>query len=215
MQSTSPQLTANLSRLSVETYVDSNYSVVTKHLFKNKDESQKDPSLLLSELESDNYTLPNKTRDIYLYLPYRMLNIFPTVSVFGNLNLNTGKKLREMTFYPTTLLNNKKGILQFKNGIVFDSKKGELILGSKKGKVKYFITTQNTPSAKIQMQSQLMHIDAEYSIVYMKSYGKFLIMDNKTFNSTYVQMFVLGKYDKNLFELVVSSPYSKIYKLKK
>jgi len=41
------------------------------------------------------------------------------------------------------------------------------------------------------------------------------VMDSETFNSTYVQMFMLEKYDKNLFELVVSSPYSKIYKLKK
>lgn len=215
MQSTSPQFTANLSRLSVETYVDSNYSVVANYLFTNKDKSYKDPNLLLSELESDSYKLPNKTRDIYLYLPYRMLNIFPTVSVFGNLDLNTGKKLREMIFYPTTLVTNDKGILRFRNNIVFDTKKGEVLLGSKKGKVKHFITTQNTSSSDIKFNSQIMHIDGDYSIIYMKSYGKFVIMDNKTFNSTYVQMFILGKYDKNLFELVISSPYSKIYKLKK
>jgi len=40
-------------------------------------------------------------------------------------------------------------------------------------------------------------------------------MDSQTFNSMYVQMFILGKYDKDLFELVISSPYSKIYKVKK
>jgi len=51
-------------------------------------------------------------------------------------------------------------------------------------------------------------------MVYMKSYGKFVLMDMETFNSMYVQMFMLGKYDKNLFELVISSPYSRIYKLK-
>ncbi len=51
--------------------------------------------------------------------------------------------------------------------------------------------------------------------VYMQSYGQFVVMDNETFNSMYVQMFMLEKYDKTLFELVVSSPYSKIYKLKK
>jgi hypothetical protein len=48
----------------------------------------------------------------------------------------------------------------------------------------------------------------------MQSYGQFIVMDTQTFNSTYVQMFILGKYNKELFELVVSSPYSKIYKLK-
>ena len=49
----------------------------------------------------------------------------------------------------------------------------------------------------------------------MKSYGRFVVVDRETFKSLYVQMFILGKYDKNLFELVVSSPYSKIYKLKR
>jgi dolichyl-diphosphooligosaccharide--protein glycosyltransferase/undecaprenyl-diphosphooligosaccharide--protein glycosyltransferase len=215
MQTTSQDLVANLSRLAVETYVDSNYSIVADILFKNRTEEQLNPNNFLSELEDSDYILPKKTRDIYLYLPYRMLNIFPTVAVFGNLNLNTGKKLREMTFYPTTLFKNEKGILRFRNGIVFDSKKGEVSIGSKQGKVKYFITTQNTSTSKIQMQSQVMNIDGDYAIVYMKSYNKFIIMDTKTFNSTYVQMFILGKYDKNLYELVVSSAYSKIYKLKK
>jgi hypothetical protein len=49
----------------------------------------------------------------------------------------------------------------------------------------------------------------------MQSYGQFVVMDNETLHSMYVQMFILGKYDKDLFELVVSSPYSKIYRLKR
>ena len=57
----------------------------------------------MSELENGTYVLPKKTRDIYLYLPYRMLNIFPTVSVFGNLDLTTGKAERKIAFYPTLL----------------------------------------------------------------------------------------------------------------
>ncbi|HHD80612.1 MAG TPA: peptide-binding protein, partial [Campylobacterales bacterium] len=84
LQTDSPELAANLSRLAVETYVDSNYSIVADTLFKNGKKDQIDPNLLLSELENGIYELPKKTRDIYLYLPYRMLRIFPTVAVFGN-----------------------------------------------------------------------------------------------------------------------------------
>jgi len=79
MQTNSPILAANLSRLAVETYVDSNYSVVADTLFKNGKEDQVDPNLFLAELDDTDYSLPEKTRDIYLYLPYRMMNIFPTV----------------------------------------------------------------------------------------------------------------------------------------
>jgi len=215
MQTSSPQLAVNLSRLAVETYVDSNYSIVTDTIFKNGEKDQVDPNLFLSELEDSNYVLPPKTRDIYLYLPYRMLNIFPTVSIFANLDLITGKPERKMSFFPTVAIKNANGILSFQNGIVFDAKKGEIILGKQRKDVKYFIATQNTKDGDIGLQSQLYHADGEYAIIYMKSYGKFVVMDTETFKSMYVQMFILGKYDKNLFELVVSSPYSRIYKLKK
>ncbi len=214
MQTTSPELVANLSRLSVETYVDSNYSIVADTIFKNGKEDQLDPNTVLTELENGMYSLPKKTRDIYLYFPYRMLNIFPTVAVFGNLDLNTGKAERRIAFYPTSAASNKDGILTLRNGIVFDAKKGMIMLGQQQKEVKNFIVTQITKEGETQLQSQLYHADGEYTIIYMQSYGQFIVMDTQTFNSTYVQMFILGKYNKELFELVVSSPYSKIYKLK-
>ena len=215
MQTTSSEFAANLSRMAIETYVDSNYSNIADTMFKNGKEDQLDPNLLLSELESNAYLLPKKTRDIYLYLPYRMLNIFPTVAVFGNLDLITGKAERKIAFYPTNATSNKDGVLTFRNGIVFDAKKGIIKLGQNEIGVKHFIVTELTKEGQTKLQSQLYHADGKYAVVYMKSYGQFIVMDSQTFNSTYVQMFILGKYDKDLFELVVSSPYSKIYKLKK
>jgi len=201
--------------LAVETYVDSNYSIIANTLFKNGKEDQVDPNILLSELESNSYVLPEKTRDIYLYLPYRMLNIFPTVAVFGNLDLTTGKAERKLAFYPTTATSNKDGILTFRNGIVFDAKKGIIHMGQQEVNVKHFIVTEMTKDGQTKLQSQQYHTNGVYSVVYMKNYGQFVVMDSQTFNSMYVQMFILGKYDKNLFELVISSAYSKIYKLKK
>jgi len=215
MQTTSPELAANLSRLAVETYVDSNYSIIINTLFKDKGEKHLDPNLILSELKNGSYALPKKTRDIYLYLPYRMLNIFPTVSVFGNLDLNTGDELRNIIYYPTVAVKNYDGIISLENGILFDTNKGQIDIGGLKRDVKYFIGTHNTEAGDIKLQSKLYNMDGKYAIVYMKSYGKFIVMDIKTFQSIYIQMFILGKYDKNLFELVVSSPYSRIYKLKK
>ena len=47
MQTSSPELAANLSRLAVETYVDSNYSIVANILFENKRKYQIDPNILL------------------------------------------------------------------------------------------------------------------------------------------------------------------------
>ncbi|WP_294958142.1 STT3 domain-containing protein [Sulfurovum sp.] len=211
MQTTSPELAANLSRLAVETYVENNHSVVTKTLF----DREKDPNVLLSELENPAYKLPKKSRDVYLYLPYRMLNIFPTVAVFGNLDLTTGKAERKIVFYPSRAIGNRGGVLRFSNGFSFDSKQGKLLVGKQSIPVRYFVMTELAKDGSTKMQAQPYGNEGAYVVVYMKSYGQFIIMDIKTFNSMYVQMFILGKYDKNLFELVVSSPYSKIYKLKK
>jgi dolichyl-diphosphooligosaccharide--protein glycosyltransferase/undecaprenyl-diphosphooligosaccharide--protein glycosyltransferase len=215
MQTNSPELAANLSRLAVETYVSSNYKNIADTLFKNGQKDQLDPNVLLAELENDSYPLPKKTRDIYLYLPYRMLNIFPTVVKFGNLDLTTGKAERKVIFYPASVVENDNGVLHFSNGIVFDSRKGELFFGKDKFPVKNFVITQMTKDGTTQMHSQPYHTQGQYVVVFMKSYGRFIVMDEETFHSTYVQMFILGKYDKNLFELVISSPYSKIYKLKR
>ena len=143
-----------------------------------------------------------------------MMRIFPTVAVFGNLDLTTGEEERKIIFYPSQAVNNKGGVLTLRNGIMFDTTKGVIQLGQDEKRVKHFIMTKNTMQGDVKLQSQLFHADGEYAVVYMESYGQFIVMDLETFNSMYVQMFILGKYDKELFELVVSSPYSKIYKLK-
>jgi len=207
--STSPQQVANLSKLAVETYVDSNYSIVSDQIFK--DESSK---TLLKKLASSNYKLPKKTRDVFLYLPYRMMNIFPTVGVFGNLNLKTGKAERNIIFYPTQALQQSGTKVVFRNGIVFDSANGTLKLGKTLQKVYRFDQVKLDSKANPNVQTSLIHLDGQFCVVNLQSYNKVIIMDKKTYNSTYVQMFMLGKYDKNLFELLVSSAYSKIYRVK-
>ncbi len=210
MQTTSPVLAANLSRLAVETYVDSNYSIIADRLF-----AKEEPDILLSQLESATYPLPAKTRDIYLYLPYRMLNIFPTVALFGNLDLQSGKEERKFIFYPTHATSNKDGVLRFSNGLVFDAKKGKLFFGKNAQSIRQFIVAKTKKNGEIELRAQNYDPRGGYSIIYMQSYGQFIVMDNQTLHSMYVQMFILGKYDKDLFELVVSSPYGRIYKLKR
>jgi dolichyl-diphosphooligosaccharide--protein glycosyltransferase/undecaprenyl-diphosphooligosaccharide--protein glycosyltransferase len=209
--STSPEQVANLSRLAVETYVDSNYSVVANKIFTTK----KNPKILLNDLKKPDFKLPPKTRDIYLYMPYRMMNIFPTIGVFGNLDLMTGRKERQIVFYPTSAVKQAGSKIIFRNGIVFDSAKGILRLGKSIQKVYCFDQVRLDKNFNPVVQSSIFHIDGNFCIVNLQDYGRVIIMDRKTYNSAYVQMFMLGKYDKKLFDLVVSSPYTKIFKIKK
>jgi dolichyl-diphosphooligosaccharide--protein glycosyltransferase/undecaprenyl-diphosphooligosaccharide--protein glycosyltransferase len=211
MFSNSPQQVANLSRLAVETYVKK-HSTIANQIFNTKD---KNPNILLRELKKKDFPLPKKTRDIYLYMPYRMMSIFPTVGVFSNRDLMSGRKLRQSIFYPARAITQKGSKIFMANGVVFDMGNGTVKLGRGLYKVYRFDTVGYGKGGKVQHKSELKHIDGNLCVVFMKSYGSFVVMDRTTYQSAYVQMFILGKYDKNLFELVVSSPYSKIYKLKK
>ncbi|EIL2846660.1 TPA: hypothetical protein RZH05_001812, partial [Campylobacter coli] len=55
-------------------------------------------------------------------------------------------------------------------------------------------------------------------IFYLKDstipYAQFILMDKTMFNSAYVQMFFLGNYDKNLYDLVINARDAKVFKLK-
>jgi len=214
-QTTSPQLAANLARLSVETYVASGYKTVANTLFQNGKEGQIDPNVLLESLKQDDYPLPKKTRDIYLYLPYRMLNIFPTVAVFGNLDLTTGQKLRNFVFAPARVVKNENGVLVLSNRVIFDANNGTIDFGSEKHTASKLVVASMTKEGRMNVRAQRYGFAGRYTALYMQNYRQFIIMDNETFKSMYVQMFLLGIYDETLFEPVVLSPYTRIYRLKK
>ena len=214
MQTTSSAQAANLSRLSVEKYVEKKlgYSPVADVLIK---ESNLSANEFLASLKNRDYKLPSKTRDVYLYMPLRMANIFSTVMLFGNLDLTTGKKLREAMFYPAYLRAKKGDMLMLSNGLVIDAKKGLVYFGRNALKIKYLVETKRDSSGEISVSPSIYNKDGVLALLYLKSTGQLIVMDMQTFNSMYVQMGLLGNYDKDLFELLIKSPYSRIYKLKR
>jgi len=213
-QTTSPYLAANLSRLAVETYQTNGHKVIANTLFKNKQKDQIDPNEFLLKLDDKNYKLPKKTRDIYLYMPRKMVGVYNAVVLFGNLDLTTGKQLHKTVFYKLYPTKEEKGQIYFQRHIKFDTHKGIIYLNNQKIKIKQFVIAKDFKNKTTKVYTNRYYQDGKYIMLYSKTYHKFILMDENTFNSVYVQMFFLGRYDHNLFELVISSPYSKIYKLK-
>ena len=41
--------------------------------------------------------------------------------------------------------------------------------------------------------------NGDISLIYTKNYGSILVVNNNMLNSTYIRLFVLENYDKNLF----------------
>ncbi len=196
-------------------YIQPSGNAIIDMLLQINKPNQKDPNKFLQDLASNNYKLPKKTRDIYFYAPLKMLNIFPVVAKFSNIDLKTGKRERNIWFYPTYAYKKDGSLIIFRNGIAFDTLKGNLILNNRELPLKYFIETKIENNGDIKVTPNKYHEDGRYILLYIKNLNRFIVMDNQTFASNYVQMFLLGNYDKNLFDLVVKSPYSRVYKLKK
>ncbi|MBE0491409.1 MAG: peptide transporter [Sulfurospirillum sp.] len=158
--------------------------------------------------------LPQKTRDIYFYLPYRMMSIFPTVSRFSDLDLMDGKTIRKPFFYQTNRFNDTKTSLNLGDGIVLDKTKGVLKIGNQEVSIKTFYITFYDKDGKMVRQKQELHKDGRLSIIFMRSYNSFLVLDEAALNASYIQLFVFENYDKRFFEPVLLDPSAKVFKVR-
>lgn len=172
-----------------------------------------DPDMFLTSLDLPEYKLPAKTTDVYLYLPLRMMEIFPTVSLFSNLDLKNPGTPNQPFFYTTSAVQDTGKTLELGSGISILKEKNTLQLGNQQIPIKSFYQVTYDSNHALKISKQALASEG-LSVIYMASYGKFLVMEDAFLNSTYIQMFVFEQYDKNLFEPVVLSPMCKIFKLK-
>ncbi len=175
-----------------------------------------DPALFIQMVNENAITPPPKSRDIYYYLPLRMFNIMPTVALFSSIDLSSGNEKDAPFLYALRPKGKQGSKLIFTNGLIFDIKTGELKTPQGIQKLGIFalssITSPNKPP-----KSEIIQYDPNSNIVmlFMRDYNRVYLMDRELFDSSYVQMFALGRYDKSLFEPVVIDPLVHIYRLKR
>ena len=158
--------------------------------------------------------LPEKTRDVYFFLPFRMLNIYPTVILFSNINLMNGAKGKQPFFFVSRNFKDMGNKIQLAQNIFLNKRTLQLTLGNKTVPIRRFVKTYYDKTMKLHKDVQLVNFSSDISVIYMQNYNIFLIVDEKTYNSLYIQLMVLENYDKNLFEPVILDPSAKVYKLK-
>jgi dolichyl-diphosphooligosaccharide--protein glycosyltransferase/undecaprenyl-diphosphooligosaccharide--protein glycosyltransferase len=100
------------------------------------------------------------------------------------------------------------------NGIVINKEGATINIGNQTVPLKELAITEYDNSGVLHKNIQKANPEAKLSVIFMKNYNKFLVLDERIYNSTYIQLFVLENYDKELFEPVVLDPLAKIYKLK-
>ena len=161
-----------------------------------------------------NIVLPKKTRDIYFYLPFKMINILPTVDLFSNINLMSGKQGAKPFFFVSRNFKDMGDKINFGRGLYLDKKTGNVIIGHQHVPLKRFVKTAYDKHMKLHVDEKLLNITGNLNIIYMSNYNTFLILDDAMYNSLYIQLMVLEKADSKLFEAVELNPNVKIYKLK-
>lgn len=215
-----PDRAAKMLRLDVE-YTESKYSLDKDNSFKGKTNLEnmmdyygyKDSNKFLENLTNE-ILLPKNTRDIYLYLPYKMLNILPTISKFSSIDLMTGKQKKENFFYLTENFEDRDNKIFLDNKIFVDKKTGVLNIQGQEVGIKNFIITSSDNTQSLSKYVQTLDKEALLNVIYMKDYDSFLVIDNMMYESLYVQLFILENYDKNIFEPIFLTPMSKVFKLK-
>jgi len=227
MLTNSQEEAARMARLDVE-YTEKTFKFIeeNKKLIKDKnltifsnieqmttDYGFSDTNDFLLSLQTD-IKMPQKTRDIYFFLPFRMLNIYPTVSLFSNLNLMNGEKNKAPFFFVSRNFKDTGESIVLGNNISVNKKNLVVTIGKNKIPVRRFVQTTYDKQMKLQKSVQLVDFSSNISLIFMRSYNTFLLVDEKTYNSLYVQLMILEEYDKNLFEKVIVNPHAKVYKLK-
>jgi dolichyl-diphosphooligosaccharide--protein glycosyltransferase/undecaprenyl-diphosphooligosaccharide--protein glycosyltransferase len=165
----------------------------------------------VEEFLSKKIDLPKIKEDIYYYLPYRMLNIFPTVAVFSSIDLKTGKTFNHF-LYSSSNITQRGNIINI-GAINLDLFKKLIIIGNRAIPIKRIAVTFYDKKGKLKKSIQKLN-NIGLNVVFMKSYRRILVMDDFFYNSTYIQLFVFEKKNK-LFKPVILTPIAKVYKVVK
>lgn len=210
------QNAATMARLSIEYtergFETNNSNEIIATMLKEYKADSVDDLILNTQLNPAS--LPKPTRDVYLYLPLRMMEILPTVTLFSSLDLkNPDNHPQEPFFYMTQQVQDTGKTIELGNGISILKEKSILKMGNQEVPIKGFYQVGYNKAQKLDINEQ--HFSSEgLNVIFMASYGRFLVMDDFYFNSSYIQMFVFDHYDPKLFEPVILDPMSKVYKLK-
>ncbi|BAF70358.1 STT3 domain-containing protein [Nitratiruptor sp. SB155-2] len=203
------RLAANLAKLSIKVYVDTNKTVAPQLFIKNKKVINVDE--FFANLSTKEYKPPKLNRDIYLILPHRMFDIFPTVAYFSERNLNTGKVYSRKFYYKNRVV--QKGGKLYIGQLIVDLRRAVILIGNQQAPIKNVYIIGIDQNGKSHYKEQKIR-DKGLSLIINKSFGEAIIADNKYINSIFFQMYLFDNYDPMLFEPVILSPWMKIYRIK-
>ncbi|MDR2034573.1 MAG: peptide transporter [Helicobacteraceae bacterium] len=213
---------ANLSRLAVEyterQFAERSYASIIAQMMQDYGETT--ARNFLKRLGDSNLTLPDKTRETYLFLPDEMSYIYSTVMQFSSLEPDTGKEYDPPFFIGARISGANDGVYQLysvQERFTIDAKRGIAVIRGREVPIsRYFETGYVKENETVRFARSGRGFNRDGVVVIINfALGTGWLMSELAFNSTYVQLFALENYDPTLFEPVIMSPRIKIYRVLK
>ncbi|HAF58237.1 MAG TPA: hypothetical protein DCL00_01480 [Opitutae bacterium] len=227
LRSTSAAKAYNLARLKTETYVNlqnqlqeegsRDFSTAVQALFKDGTSEQLFYQGLLHDVGHEDYPIPQKTRDTFLFLPYEILRIFPTILSFSSRNLyfagNEGANSSSIKEPPMLIL---RGGRREGASYVFDggyrlNQRGDLLVdGVQKGMISYGqvfeVDPQGGPAKSIDsLMVDDLRIAMKYDptvgrrLVHVPHLNELIIVSADTFRSSFARRYLLSRFDEKVY----------------
>ena len=227
LRSTSPLQAYNLARLKTETYVDlqeqreldgsSKFSTAVQAIFKDGTPEQEFYQGLLADATRPDFPLPPKTRDTFLFLPYEILRIFPTILSFSSRNLyfpgNVGSNSASLNEPPMMILRGgrREGTSYAFDGEYRINQRGDLLVdGTQKGTIAYGQAFEVDPQGGPANPVDSLTVDGlrlvlKYDptvgrrLIHVPHLNELIIVSADTFRSSFARRYLLSRFDAEVY----------------
>ena len=225
-RSRSPERAKNLACLKTETYVDLQknresgvitYPTAVQAIFKDGTSDLILYQGLLDDLSEASYITPSKTREVFLFMPYEIMRIFPTILSFSSRNLYFDEKFYEKSFAsgepPMKILRNgrREGTsIAFDGGYRLDRRGNLRFEGDRSGVISYgqlWNVRDDLQPAKMANSIAMDGLEiaanpnslSSRRLLFVEGRNDLVILSAHIFHSTFAKRFLLDRFDSKAF----------------
>ena len=179
-----------------------------------KDYNTSDINTFLSQLESENFTLPAAKKEIFYYLVPNMIDIAPNIFRYSYIDATTGKRQKEDFYHVSALNGISEAGIDLGDGYTLPTNEQNFIIhNGEKIAVKSFYKVKGA-GRDLRIDEKIIDKNAKIYVLFLEDYARILLLDENAFNSSFVQLFIFERADERYFEPFVISSGVKIYRLK-
>lgn len=208
---------ANLARTAIERYHARRFpsAPILSRLFAEGRERGLTQREVLTELATPAFVPPDKTREVYVYLPHKMLTLLGAVEQFSRSARRPEGAADRAPVSLYSPVEQKGRVLHLRRGghrLDLDAR----TLTDRDGRpvpLRGMHLVEMDAEGRVRSQTQPGDPNASVHAVLLRSYGAVMLLDDELFRSVLAQLYLFERFDPTLFEKVTRTAFGVIYKL--